>query len=90
MILSDFFWQKNNDDRNPSEIIPISFDMYKILENNLNNIDKINFGNGKYLIQTHSQAKTSGIKLQEVHGVGKSLDPYLRPENNILFPNKEN
>ena len=28
----------------------------------------------------HSQAKTSGIKLPDVHGVGKSLDPNLRPE----------
>ena len=65
--------------------------MYKILENNLNNIDKNNFGNGKYLIQTHSQAKTSGIKLPEVHGVGKSLEPNLIPEkNNLLFLNKEN
>ena len=64
--------------------------MYKILENNLNNIDKINFGDGKYLIQTCSQAKTSCIKLPEVHGVGKSLYPNLRPENSILFPNKEN
>ena len=54
--------------------------MYKILENNLNNIDKNNFGFGKYLIQTCSQAKTSGIKLPEVHGVEKSLDPNLRPE----------
>ena len=64
--------------------------MYKILENNLNNIDKNNFGNGKYLIQTHSQAKTSGIKLLEVPGVGKSLDPNLRPEKQHTFPNKEN
>ena len=63
--------------------------MYKILENNSNNIDKTNFGDGKYLIPIHSQAKTSGIKLLEVHGVGKSLDINLRPRNNILFPNKE-
>ena len=60
--------------------------MYKILENNLNNIDKNNFGDGTYLIQTHSQAKTSGIKLPEVHGVGKSLDPNLRPEKQHTFP----
>ena len=86
MILSDFLSQQNNDDSNPSEIIPISFDMYKILENNLNNIDKNNFGDGKYLIQTHSQAKTSGIKLLVVHGVGKSLDPNLRPEKQHTFP----
>ena len=61
--------------------------MYKILENNLNNFDKNdNFGKGKYLIQMHSQAKTSVIKLLEVHGVGKSLDPNLRPEKKNTFP----
>ena len=86
MILSDFLSQQHNDNSNPNEIIPISFDMYKLLENNLNDIDKNNFGNGKYLIQTHSQAKTSGIKLPEVHGVGKSLDPNLRPEKQHTFP----
>ena len=47
MSLSDFLSQQNNDDSNPNEIIPISFDMYKILENNLNDIDKNNFSNGK-------------------------------------------
>ena len=47
MILSDFLLQKNNDDSNPKEIIPISFDMYQILENNLENIC-----NDKYLIET--------------------------------------
>ena len=49
--------------------------MYQILENSL----KI-FCNDKYLIQIHSQAKSSGIKLLEVHGVEKSLNPNLRPE----------
>ena len=32
MISSDFLSQQNNDDSNPNEIIPILFDMYKILE----------------------------------------------------------
>ena len=55
MILSDFLSRQNNDDSNPNEIKSISFDMYKILENNLNNFDKDkNFGNSKYLIQMHS------------------------------------
>ena len=40
MILSDFLLQQNSDDSNPNKIIPISFDMYKTLENNLNNFDK--------------------------------------------------
>ena len=87
MILSDFLLIQNNDDSNPNEIIPISFDMYKILENNLNNFDKHNnFGNSKYLIQMHSQAQTSGTKLPEVHGVQKGLDPNLRPEKQHTLP----
>ena len=46
MILSDFLSQQKDDDSNPREIIPISFDMYKILEDNLEN-----FCADKYLIQ---------------------------------------
>ena len=81
MILSDFLSQQNNDSSNPSEIILISFNTYSILEDNrnfdiCNNYDD----NEKYLIQTHSQAKTSGTKLLEVHGIKKELEPNLRPE----------
>ena len=87
MILGHFFLQQNNDDSNPNEIIPISFDMCKILEDNLNNFDKNNsFGDNKYLIQMHSQTKTSGTNLLEVHGVEKSLNPNLRPEKQYTIP----
>ena len=41
MILSDFLSRQSNDNSNPNEITPISFDMYKILENNLNGLTKI-------------------------------------------------
>ena len=58
--------------------------MHRILENNLEN-----FSNDKYLVQTCSQARSSGIKLPEVHGIEKGLNPNLRPENSILFPIKE-
>ena len=81
MVLSDFLSQQNNDDSNPSKIIPISLNTYKILEDNRDfgrcndNID-----NEKYLIQTCFQAKMSSTKLPEVHGVQKELDPNLRPE----------
>ena len=34
MILSDFLSQQKNDDSNLNEIIPISFEMYEILEDN--------------------------------------------------------
>ena len=61
--------------------MPISFDIYTILQNNLNNFDRNNnLNNSKYLVQMHSQAKTSGTKPLEVHGVEKSLNPNLRPE----------
>ena len=36
MILSDFLSQQGNDDSDPSEIIPISFNAYNILEKNRN------------------------------------------------------
>ena len=32
MILSDFLSRQKNDDSDPSEIIPISFNAYRILE----------------------------------------------------------
>ena len=49
MILSDFLSQQKNDDSNPNEIIPISFDMYQVLEDNFYSE---NFCTDKYLIQT--------------------------------------
>ena len=58
--------------------------MYKILEDNfyLEN----NFCTDKYLIQMQSQAKSSGIKLLEVHGMRKNLNPNLRPEKQHTLP----
>ena len=73
MILSDFLSRQKNDDSNPHEIIPISFNMCQILDDTYYNEEK-------YLIQTRSQAKSNGIELPEVHGVGKNLDPNLKPE----------
>ena len=66
MISSDSLPRQKNDDSNPHKIIPISFNMCNILIDNYYNIEK-------YLIQTRSQAKSSGIKLLEVHGVGKKF-----------------
>ena len=37
-----------------------------------------------------SQAKSSGIKLPEVHGVRKNLDPNLRPEKQHTLPKQGN
>ena len=51
MILSDFLSRQNNDNSNPSEIIPISFNTYSILDDNRNfGIYKSNDEDEKYLI----------------------------------------
>ena len=54
------------------KLYPYPSNMCQILDDN--------YYNENYLIQTRSQAKTSGIKHQEVHGVAKILDPNLKPE----------
>ena len=61
--------------------------MYKILEDNRDIFGKYNddFSSEKYLIQTHSQTKTSGTRLLEVHGVQEELDPNLTPEKQHAF-----
>ena len=79
------FHDRKNDDSNPSKVIPISFNTYSILEDN-RNIDICKDIDGKYIIQTCSQAKTSGTKLLEVHGVRKELNPNLRPEKQHTMP----
>ena len=87
MILSDFLSRQKNNDSDPSEIIPISFNAYGILEEN-RDVDIHKRNEEKFLIQTCSQAKTSGTKLPEVHGVRKVLDPNLRPEKQHIMPKK--
>ena len=48
-----------------------------------------NYYNEKYLMQTRSQAKSNGIKLLVVHGIGKNLDPNLKPEK-VAYPKQGN
>ena len=40
----------------------------------------------RYLVQTRSQVKSSRIKLPEVHGVSKGLDPNIQPEKQVSKP----
>ena len=62
--------------------------MYQVLENKfyLGN----NSCNDKYLIQMRSQAKSSSIKLPEVHGMRENLDPNLEPEKQHTLPKQGN
>ena len=77
MILSDFLSRQEIDKSDPHEIIPISFDMKTILNDRYYKVEE---EKGKYLVQTRSQTKDSGIKVPEVHGTKKGIDPNLRPE----------
>ena len=78
MIWSNFLSRQKNGNHNLHKIIPISFNMCQVLANN--------YYSEKYLIQTRSQAKSSSIKLLEVHGVGKNLDPNLKPKKQHTLP----
>ena len=88
MILSEFLSQQRSDDSDPSEIIPISFNAYNILEEN-RNLGMCKRNERKFLIQMRSQAKTRGTTLLEVHRVRKKLDPNMRPEKQHALPKKE-
>ena len=88
MILSDLLPWQRNDDSDPSEIIPISFNAYNILEEN-RNVGMCKKNEGKFLIQMHSRAKMSGTTFPEVHRVRKKLDPNVRPEKQHALPKKE-
>ena len=77
MILSDFLSRQEIDKSDLHEIIPVTFDMKAILNEKCYKIEE---ENSKYLVQTRSQAKERGIKVPEVHGLKKGIDPNLRPE----------
>ena len=74
MTLSDFLFRIKVEKSNPQEIIPISFGLQEVLQEN-------------YYIQTRSGAHKEGITLGKIHGYDKSLIPYLKPEKaaEIIF-----
>ena len=80
MVLSDFLSRQKTDNSNPHEIIPISFtlkspggDQFYQINNETSQPET-----SKYLIQTRSQAKSSGIKLLEIHSANKGLNPHVK------------
>ena len=77
MILSDFLSRQNLEDENTKEIIPISFNMKSVLQDRYY---KVGRNKEKYMVQTRSQTKASGVQLPEVHGSRKRLDPHRIPE----------
>ena len=73
MVLSDFLSRQDPGDEDTKEIIPILFNMKSILQDKYYNVDE---NMDKYMVQTRSQMKASGVELPEVHGSRKGLDPH--------------
>ena len=88
MVLSDFLSRQKSDDSNHHELIPILFllrdqvsDYFYCIDNEINLPRK-----DRYLVQTRSQVRSSGIRLLEIHGVNKGLDPHTQPGKQKTFP----
>ena len=88
MVLSNFLSRQKTDDSNPHELISISFllrdqvsDYFYRIDNEINLPRK-----DKYLVQTRSQVRSSGIRLPEIHGANKGLDPHVQPGKQNSFP----
>ena len=88
MVLSNSLSRQKMDDSDPHELIPISFMLRSQVDNHFYRIDnEINKPkNDRYLAQTRSQVKSSSIKLPEIHGANKSLNPHVQPGKQRPFP----
>ena len=82
MVLSDFLSRQKTDDSNPHELIPISFTLKSQEDNHFYRINN----ESDQLVQTRSQTKPSGIKIPEIHGANKGLDPHVRPGKQKPLP----
>ena len=88
MVLSDFLSKQKMDDSNPHELIPILFMLRSQVDNHFYQINNKSYQprNDRYLVQTRSLVKSSGIKLLEIHGANKNLDPHVQPGKQRSFP----
>ena len=81
MILSDFLLRQTHDNSYPHDIIPISFNMHNTLHEKYYHIET----KDRYLVQMCLKTKSSGIMLPEVHGLKKTLDTNLLPEEQKII-----
>ena len=77
MILSNFLSRQKIDDSDTNEIKLISFNIRSVLQDKYYSLDE---EKEKYMVQTRSQTKASGVQLPEVHGSRKGLDLHKIPE----------
>ena len=75
IVLSDFLSRQKTDDSNPHKLIPISFMLRNQIDNHFYEINSRTDQpkTDKYLVQTRSQAKSSCIKILEIHGTNKGF-----------------
>ena len=71
MVLSDFLSRQQVDDSDLHEIIPVSCNMRETLKQKYYKVEE-----DKFLVQTRSQTKSSGIKLPAGHGTTKTVVPH--------------
>ena len=88
MVLSDFLSRQKTDDSNPHELIPISFTLRNQIDDHFYQINSRTDPpkTDRYLVQKRSQAKSSSIKIPEIHGANKSLDPHVQPGKQRPLP----
>ena len=88
MVLSNFLSRQKSDDSNPHEHIPISFSLRDQVSDHFYHIDNeiILPRKDKYLVQTRSQVRSSVVRLPEIHGANKGLDPHVQPGKQKSFP----
>ena len=67
----------------PHEIIHILFNIQNVLHTRYYSI---NHKEQRKLVQTRSQAKTSGTFLLKVHSIDKGIDPNIRLEKQVIKP----
>ena len=90
LVLSDLLSRQKNDNSNLQKIIPISLNLKSLLHEHFYQIDSMNgFSEteaNKYLVQTRSQEKSSGIKVPEIHGANKGINPHVKPGRQRPLP----
>ena len=78
MILADYLSRHRTRDRDPSELIPISFCSLEIYKSMIETGD---CQTEKYHIHTRAKAREAGETVPDVHGAHKLIDPSYKPEH---------
>ena len=79
MALSDFLLRQQVDDSDQHKIIPISFNMRETPKQKYYEVEE-----DKFLVQTRSQTKSSGIKLPAVHSATRTFVSHEIPEKTAI------